>query len=118
MTNTQLIASGNSKRLYNRVSETLGIPNLDSFYRLFLIPGMEHCLGGQGAWAFGQGSVESAIVNSTSHNILLALVDWVENGNAPESIIGSIPGNSTADREHCRYPQRTVWNGTAWTCVV
>ena len=44
-------ASGNSKRLYNVVSQTLGLPNLDSFYRLFLIPGMSHCAGGNGAFA-------------------------------------------------------------------
>ena len=79
---------------------------------------MEHCSGGQGAWAFGQGGQSSAIVNDTSHNAILALVDWVENGNAPEVVVGSVPGNASAERMHCRYPQRSEWNGTLWTCVI
>ncbi|KAF7343124.1 Carboxylic ester hydrolase [Mycena venus] len=40
-----LISSTNSKRVYNLISETLKMPSLDDFYRLFLIPGMGHCGG-------------------------------------------------------------------------
>ena len=114
---TQLISGVNSKRFYNLVSQTLQTPNLDDFYRLFLIPGMEHCSGGPGAWAFGQGGLESAVINDPAHNILLAIVDWVENDVSPDTMIGSVPGNATAVREHCRYPQRSVLNGTTFTCV-
>ncbi|KAJ7658431.1 hypothetical protein B0H17DRAFT_1213241 [Mycena rosella] len=76
---TALISSTNSKRVYNLISETLAMLSLDEFYRLFLIPGMSHCFGGLGAPAFGQGTAPDLIVvNASSHNILLALVDWVE----------------------------------------
>ncbi|KAF8072292.1 tannase and feruloyl esterase [Lyophyllum atratum] len=108
------ILSGNSKRLYNLISETLGMPSLDSFYRLFLVPGMNHCFGGPGACVFGQYGSETNVVNASSHNVLLAMVDWVEKGVAPETIIGT--GLDGAEREHCRYPQRSVWNGTAFRC--
>ncbi|KAF8510909.1 tannase and feruloyl esterase [Gautieria morchelliformis] len=94
----QLISSDNSLRYYNHISSTLSLPNLDDFYRLFLIPGMDHCSGGPGAWAFGQGGSASNVVNATSHNILLAMVDWVEKGEAPDEMIGSVPGGDRRKR--------------------
>jgi len=113
----QLIASGNSKRMYNLIATTLQEPILDEFYRLFLIPGMNHCDTGPGAWAIGQAGLTSSPINDTSHNVLLAIVDWVEHGNAPDTIIGTNVGaNATTFRTHCRYPQRSVWNGTIFIC--
>lgn len=111
----QLISSDNSLRFYNMISSTLSMPSLDDFYRLFLIPGMDHCAGGPGAWAFGQGGIGSNVVNASSHNVLLALVDWVEKGTAPGTMVGSIPGSGT-QRTHCRYPHKSVFNGTAFVC--
>jgi len=102
-----LIASGNSKRVYDLISRTHGLPSLDEFYRLFLVPGMGHCFGGPGASRFGQFRYSNA-VNSSSHNILLALVDWVEGGLAPDTIIGTADDGAT--RVHCRYPHRSVWD--------
>ncbi|KAJ7249442.1 tannase and feruloyl esterase [Mycena rebaudengoi] len=112
-----LIPSTNSKRMYDLVSHALKLPSLDDFYRLFLIPGMGHCAGGLGSPSFGQGTLESGprLVNSSSHNILLALVDWVERGVAPQTIIGS--GTNNATRTHCRYPMRSMFNGSEFVCV-
>jgi len=112
----QLIASGNSKRMYNLISSTLSLRTLDDFYRLFLVPGMNHCATGPGAWAIGQSGLESNAVNDTEHNVLLALVDWVERGEPPAVIIGSTVGDNVTEREHCRYPQRSVLNGTTFIC--
>ncbi|KAJ7112854.1 hypothetical protein C8R43DRAFT_134307 [Mycena crocata] len=89
------------------------MPVLDDFYRLFLVPGMGHCAGGIGATAFGQRNGLNT-VNSSSHNILLAMEDLVEGGIAPDTIIGSGADNST--RTHCRYPMRTAFNGTVFVC--
>jgi hypothetical protein len=79
---------------------------------------MQHCIGGPGAWAIGQGidlGVESSGLNDTSHNVLLALVDWVENGKAPDTITG-FTQNGTA-RTHCRYPFfESRWDGSDWKC--
>ncbi|KAF8189772.1 hypothetical protein K438DRAFT_1832074 [Mycena galopus ATCC 62051] len=63
----------------------------DDFYRLFLVPGMEHCLRGPGAWAFGQhgNAPWHGTRNDSAHNLLLALVDWVEGGVAPDTITGT-----------------------------
>jgi hypothetical protein len=52
-------------------------------------------------------------VNDTSHNVLLAaaLVDWVENSVAPDTIIGI--SQDGAARTHCRYPvYESRWIGT------
>ncbi|KAJ7778149.1 tannase and feruloyl esterase [Mycena metata] len=113
-----LISSTNSKRVYDLISHTLSLPppQMDDFYRLFLIPGMGHCFGGLGPTNFGQGidPATEGVKNDTAHNILLALVDWVEGGAAPATIIGS--DGSGAERTHCRYPMRSVWPGTVWVC--
>jgi len=90
------------------------MPSLDPFYRLFLVPGMTHCAGEPGAWLFGQVWKVTDVVNASSHNVLLAMVDWVEGGVTPDTIIGT--GLNGAQRTHCRYPQRSVWNGTAFGC--
>ncbi|KAJ7498226.1 tannase and feruloyl esterase [Mycena galericulata] len=120
-----LIPSGNSKRIYDLTARTLAMPTLDAFYRLFLVPGMDHCAGGppSAASQFGQlapkrigGAPTSTLQGSTStqndtrHNILLALVDWVEGGDerAPESIVGTAADGG--ERVHCRYPMRSLGN--------
>ncbi|KAJ7753494.1 tannase and feruloyl esterase [Mycena metata] len=108
-----IIPSGNSKRVYDLISRSLSTPNLDDFYRLFLVPGMDHCAGGLGASKFGQLPGTQAR-NSSSHNIILAMVDWVENGVAPDSIIGTASDRTT--RAHCRYPVRSLWNGSDFVC--
>ena len=109
----QLIASGNSKRVYDLISRTLAMPSLDTFYRLFLDPGMEHCTGGPGAASFGQLGGAAAL-NASSHNLLLALVDWVEGEVAPDTITGTAEDGAT--RVHCRYPMRSVWDGSTFEC--
>ncbi|KAJ6502270.1 tannase and feruloyl esterase [Mycena sanguinolenta] len=110
-----VIPSSNSKRMYSLLAHTLGTPSLDVFYRLFLVPGMAHCTGGLSgaAYKFGQLGATNAH-NASSHNALLALVDWVEGGVGPENIIGtSVDGK---EREHCRYPMRSVWDGEKFGC--
>ncbi|KAG6825406.1 hypothetical protein H0H92_003792 [Tricholoma furcatifolium] len=110
----ELIPSGNAKLLYELVSKTLGLSSLDHFYRLFLIPGMNHCTSGPGAGSFGQLGIPSNVANVSTHNVLLAMVDWVEDGVPPDTIVGTAIDGS--QRLHCRYPQRSVWNGRSFVC--
>jgi len=53
---------------------------LDDYLRAFLVPGMIHCIGGPGAWAA---------------DYIRAIVDWVEEGVAPDRIIAEHPGDLT-----------------------
>jgi feruloyl esterase len=92
---------------YERVVSQQGsLKRTQGFFRYFVIPGMGHCGGGPGINDFGQ-SIVTAAKQDSDHDILLALVKWVEEGIAPDKIIaGSLNccslGNGPA-------PQRPVF---------
>jgi feruloyl esterase len=126
-----IISSDNSPRYYEHVSSTMGLSpeELDDFYRYFSVSGTGHCSGGDGAHAIGQSTNEVSSLEP-KENVLMALVDWVENGNAPESLIGTKYVNDTKSlgvkfqRAHCKYPKRNQYTGEgdpnaidSWECV-
>jgi hypothetical protein len=80
--------------------------DLDVFIRYFRISGMNHCSSGPGAWRIGQSTSDTPY--EPRFNVLAAIVEWVENGNAPETIEGIKYNNelSTSSvgfrRRHCR----------------
>ncbi|KAK4119270.1 tannase and feruloyl esterase [Parathielavia appendiculata] len=123
----QIITSEISPRYYDHVARTMGLPGstLDEFYRFFRISGTGHCQGGPGASFIGQG--RSAVASlDPEQNVLMAVVRWVEQGKAPESILGSAVVNGTVvyQRRHCKYPLRNVYTGKgdpkhpdSWKCV-
>ncbi|KAF2015164.1 tannase and feruloyl esterase [Aaosphaeria arxii CBS 175.79] len=126
-----IISSDNSPRYYEHVSETMGLSSadLDDFYRYFRVGGTGHCSGGDGAWAIGQ-NLNAFDSLAPGENILMAIVDWVENGNAPDTLIGTKWNNGTQSagvdykRAHCKYPLRNRFKGEgdakdieAWECV-
>jgi feruloyl esterase len=128
----QLISSANSARYYEHVRKTMKLEpdQLDSFYRYFQISGMAHCSGGSGAHMFGQGSAASINLDPES-NVLMAIVRWVEQGVAPETILGTkFNGDNKTQgvkfqRRHCRYPRRNKYSGKgdaasaeSWQCVL
>ncbi|THV02285.1 tannase and feruloyl esterase [Dendrothele bispora CBS 962.96] len=126
----------NSERYYERVSETMNLDStdLDEFYRFFRISGMLHCSGGVGAWEIGQnlagagGSIDHLNLDPES-NVLMAMVRWVEEGVAPNAVLGTKFVNDTVDegaqfaRKHCKYPLRNTYDGVgdpnlkeSWSC--
>ncbi|KAF7298014.1 Carboxylic ester hydrolase [Mycena chlorophos] len=127
----QLISSLNSNRYYETVSQTMKMAPaaLDEFYRFFRISGMQHCGGGPGATFIG--NVESAVASlDPNQNVLTAMVRWVEQGVAPDTILGTAFVNQTKalgvdfQRAHCRFPFRNVFTGHGsfkdpanWKCV-
>jgi len=76
------------------------------FYRLFMVPGMNHCKDGPGANVF---------------DMLTPLVQWVEEGIAPESVIATHYVNNTPaqgvafTRPLCSYPQEAEYKGSGNT---
>jgi hypothetical protein len=73
--------------------------HLQSFYRLFLAPGVAHCGGGDGP---------------SPVDPFNDLVNWVEHGVAPESLLaagGSAAPPSGRTRPLCPYPQKAIYNG-------
>ena len=109
------------------------INQAEDFYRLFMVPGIQHCSGGGGAWVTGTSS-QSGIWpsdNSTDHSMLWSLIDWVEKGNAPEVMVGTkyVGDDATAGvdftRPYCRWPVVAEYTGsgdvsdaTNWKCSV
>lgn len=71
-----------------------------SFARLFMVPGMDHC-----------GAVGGGLKD---WDRLAPLVNWVENGVAPDTIIASqnLSGGLTRTRPLCPYPSQAQWNGS------
>lgn len=89
----QTITSALSERFFSDIQSTLdlSLTEMHDFYRLFFLPGMNHCAGGLGAWSIGSAQsypYDQALLNS-KHNGLLALIDWVENGSPPEVLVGT-----------------------------
>jgi feruloyl esterase len=83
---------------YEAATQKMG-PNTTDFFRLFMQPGVFHCGGGPGA-----GSFDS----------LQVVIDWVEQGKAPDRITGSkIAGGKTLrTRPLCPYPQTAKYKGS------
>jgi feruloyl esterase len=115
------ISALNSVNYYESVIRKMGQKNVDSFVRLYMVPGMQHCGGGPGTDSFGQG--EDLNSSDPSHSADAALEQWVEKGTAPGTIIASkYPPNDYAHREHptmtrplCAYPQAAKYKGTGDT---
>ncbi|KAL0938616.1 feruloyl esterase B-2-like protein 1 [Colletotrichum truncatum] len=124
------ISSDNSPRYYEHVSKIMGLQPaaLDEFYRFFRISGMAHCGGGPGATFIGNQAQSVASLNP-DENVLMAIVRWVEEDVAPETVVGTAYINGTKaagvdfKRKHCRWPRRNVFQGgdfkdaESWTCV-
>src|SRR5207302_1415547 len=74
----------------------------EDFFRLFMVPGMQHCSGGPGPNTF---------------DMLTALENWVEKGKAPHSVIASHSTAGVVDRTRplCVYPKVAVYSGTGST---
>ena len=115
------IAPINSVNYYNSVTAGLSskahrdhdggrLEEIQEFYRLFMVPGMAHCTGGDGPNGFGNGASVAPVVDA-DHDLLKALERWVEQGVPPEKIIATHyvnndPTNGVQfQRPLCPFPQ-------------
>ena len=93
-----------SVNYYRAVSQTTGtaLNKTQDSYRLFMVPGMGHCGGGDGTSRF---------------NMIAALEEWVEQGKAPDRIEASRERNGVVDRTRplCPYPQVAAYLGSGST---
>lgn len=102
------IPPGNSINYYESVVKLMGrggvhgLRDTQQFYRLFMVPGMQHCGGGPGSSIF---------------DMIEPLEQWVEHGIAPDKVIASHETNGNVDRTRplCPFPQEAKWSGTGST---
>jgi feruloyl esterase len=88
---------------YKEVAKVVGGEGtLSKSHRLFLIPGMEHCGGGEGTGTF---------------NLLAEVDNWVVTGKPPDSIPASRVRDGKVDRTRplCPYPKQAVYSGRGST---
>ncbi|KAJ4393714.1 hypothetical protein N0V93_002929 [Gnomoniopsis smithogilvyi] len=135
-----LIATRSSNVFYDRVAKLVGT-SMNDWFRLFLVPGMQHVSGTavDAPYYFAQpnaaGDLGTDIFSTPGfedpqHDALMALMKWVEEGQAPDQIIATTWANSTdassgvlRQRPLCPWPQTAVYNGTgnvnsaqSWDC--
>lgn len=107
-----------------------GYTPLQDSARLFMVPGMGHCINGTGPNNFGNRAEPAGYPVDAQHDLLTALEEWVEHGVAPPSIIashysGDNPATGYIDRTMplCPFPTEARYrgqgdvNGAAnWSC--
>jgi Tannase and feruloyl esterase len=95
----QQVAPGSSVEFYEAALERSVVkPSRSEWIRLFMVPGMGHCQGGEGPDTF---------------DALGALEQWVEKGRTPQRIIASQLGHGQVVRTRplCPYPQVARYDG-------
>lgn len=87
---------------YQSVVETMGERDADESVRLFLMPGVDHCEGGEGP---------------DQVDFLSALVEWVEEDVAPERIVATkaLGDDAVRSRPLCPYPGVARYSGSGST---
>jgi feruloyl esterase len=107
----QQVAPGSTVEFYRSAISASGDGDASSWMRLFMVPGMGHCSGGEGPDTFDKIGV---------------MVQWVEQGKAPERIVASHRTAGKVDRTRplCAYPQVAKYKGSGsiddagnFTCV-
>ena len=122
--NDPAITALNTVGYYESVVKKMGQRDVDSFVRLYMAPGMQHCVGGPGPDSFG--TVLTPLSEVAEHDLKFddprysvhaSLEQWVERATAPSMIIASkFEGQ---DRVHakmtrplCPYPQAARYKGS------
>lgn len=79
--------------------------------RLFMAPGVDHCVGGAGPDLFG-GAGGDAPLADADHDLLFALERWTQHGTPPERIVATklSAGAPTQTRPLCAWPLQAVWD--------
>ena len=97
----QQVAPGATVEFYDSIVKESGGAS-PAWVRLYMAPGMAHCMGGEGPNDFDKLSV---------------MEQWVEQGKAPDQIIASHSTNGKIDRTRplCPYPQVARYQGTGST---
>jgi feruloyl esterase len=127
--NDPAIAPGYTIDYYKKVQQKMGADKADSFVRLYMVPGMQHCLGGPGANVFGQFGIPPG--KGPTFGLFDSLEDWVEKGAPDDGVIATkfAPQPDGAPkpaltRPLCAYPKVAKFNGSgdsndaaSFTCV-
>ena len=98
----QNVAPRSSVEYYEKLVKALGQKQVEGALRLYMVPAMGHCGGGEGPNVF---------------DTLSALEKWREKDAAPREIVASqvVKGSVIRTRPLCPYPQVAQYKGTGST---
>ncbi len=96
--NDQHISAQATLNYYQAMRKTLGFNQVKRFAKLYMLPGVGHCSGGEGP---------------DSIDLLTPMMAWVESGASPTRLIASkvTSGVTTRTRPVFPYPQVARYNG-------
>jgi feruloyl esterase len=95
-TNDHALSLYKTIEYYDAVTDAMGRRRTAGFFRFFFVPGMHHCGGGPGLDTF---------------DAFTPLVDWVERGKAPGSIVATSTAMAGRSRPLCPYPEEARYSG-------
>ena len=111
-----------------------------NFYKFYLIPGAQHCVGsvGDAPWYIGGGNQPFSLGDTVhdvpgfedpKHDAVLALMEWVEKGVVPQGLIATkyvdyvVKKGVKSQRPLCPYPGKATYSGQGdpnaaknWVC--
>ena len=113
--NDPAITPLNTIDYYESVIQKMGQKDVDSFVRLYMVPGFQHCFGGPGPDSFG--AFYDLNFDDPQHSVGASLEQWVEKGAAPSTIIaskfeGQDQTHAKMTRPLCPYPQAAKYKGS------
>jgi Tannase and feruloyl esterase len=125
------IPAKSSIEYYKEVAAKMGgIGRIQSFYRLFVAPGMQHCALGLGPNAVGGVVGLPSPSRDPAHDLVAALAHRVEDDTAPDQIIATLYRHNdptkgiAAQRPWCPYPATARFSGqgdradaASYTCM-
>jgi len=103
---------------YNSVVRYQGsLKRTRDFYRLFMVPGMGHCLAGSPGPNVFNGADNPGAPVDPQHDVVAAVVRWVEQGVPPDKIIASHFTDGVVDKTRplCPYPEVAMYKGAGST---
>jgi hypothetical protein len=117
--NDPAISPWNSIAYYESVRKQMGGQRTESFMRLYMAPGVEHCVGGPGPSFFGQLGLPTA--KGPKFGLFDALQDWVEKDIPASDVVATkysgppAEKNVSMTRPLCPYPTVAAYKGTGDT---
>jgi feruloyl esterase len=108
--NDHTLGPGNNVHYYQTVLATLGERRAGNAVRLFMVPGMDHCLG-EGYGPNAQFPTEYSV----AFDPIAAMKQWKATGRAPNQIIVTTKGKEERKRLVCAYPNVSQYKGIGST---
>lgn len=116
------IAPANTVALHKGIEAQLGADVTAGFERLYLLPGVGHCGGGQGpgnldlltpmmAWVEDAQAPNAVMTASNAETSSFGQPDGVEQGQRPQALDLGVPPLPAMTRPAYPYPHIAVWSG-------